>query len=203
MIAPAAGQILFTLEKLTKRYGGRNVVDGLDLELPAGRIMGFLGPNGAGKSTTLFMLLGLVRPTSGKVRLFGKEGSALREARQHVGALVESAAFYSYLSGQKNLEILARIQGLPAEPHIHRVLDRVGLLPYRNQRVGTYSHGMRQRLGIAQALLGNPRLLVLDEPTNGLDPEGSHEVWTLLRSLVNNGGVTAFISSHLLSEVEE
>jgi len=191
------------ISELVKTFGATRALDGLNLEVAEGQVHGFLGPNGAGKSTTLFMLLGLVRPTSGKVRLFGKEGGALREARRHVGALIETAAFYTYLSGQKNLEILARIQGLPADPHIPRVLERVGLLPYRNQRVGTYSHGMRQRLGIAQALLGGPRLLVLDEPTNGLDPEGSHEVWALLRNLVNDGAVTVFISSHLLSEVEE
>jgi ABC-2 type transport system ATP-binding protein len=149
------------------------------------------------------MITGLVRPTSGSIELFGKPHTAGPEVRRDMGALVETPAFYEYMSGRKNLEILALTQGGVAKNRIDFVLDRVGLLSRGKDSVREYSHGMKQRLGIAQALLNQPHLLLLDEPTNGLDPEGSAQVWEILRSLVRDERMTVFISSHLLHEVEE
>ena len=193
---------------LTKRYDGVNVVDGLDLAVNRGELYGFLGPNGAGKTTTIRMALGLIFPSGGEVELLdcpisraGRDGALRR-----TGAMIEEPAFYRFLSGRRNLEAFARAGGDGEEvrrrlSRIEEVLEQVGLSTAGDKRVKAYSQGMRQRLGIALALLGAPDLLVLDEPTNGLDPAGMREVRLLLRRLAD-GGTTVFVSSHLLAEVE-
>jgi len=186
---------------LTKRYGDRTVVDGLDVEVPPGVVAGFVGPNGAGKTTTLRMLLGLVRPTAGDGRVLGVPLSAPAGYLPRVGAMIETPAFYPGLSGERNLAVQATLAGYdPAE--IPALLARVGLDGRGRDPYKSYSLGMKQRLGIAAALLGAPRLLVLDEPANGLDPTGIREMRELLRSLTSGGG-TVFVSSHLLAEVEQ
>jgi ABC-type multidrug transport system ATPase subunit len=185
---------------LTKRYGPTLAVDRLDLDVRRGEIYGFLGPNGAGKTTTLRMLLGLVHPTSGEARVLGEgPGSAAGLAR--IGALVEEPGFYPYLSGRRNLRILARYAGVP-EDRVQGALDRVGLAGRADDRFKTYSMGMKQRLGVAAVLLKDPSFLILDEPTNGLDPEGMAEMRHLIRSL-GRGERTVMLSSHLLGEVEQ
>jgi ABC-2 type transport system ATP-binding protein len=193
---------------LTKRYDGVNVVDGLDLAVNRGELYGFLGPNGAGKTTTIRMILGLIFPSSGDVELLGTSMSrrGRDDALRRAGAMIEEPAFYRFLSGRRNLEAFARAGGDGDEvhrrlSHIDDVLEQVGLWTAADKRVKAYSQGMRQRLGIALALLGRPDLLVLDEPTNGLDPAGMREVRLLLRRLAD-GGTTVFVSSHLLPEVE-
>jgi len=194
---------------LTKHYGDQVVVDDLNLIVERGELYGFLGPNGAGKSTTIRIALGLVFPTSGSVEVCDvpvfttvRSDGPLRL----VGAVVEEPAFWDYLSGRRNLELFARAAGPPDDrtarlAQIDEVLKMVDLEDAGRKHVKAYSHGMRQRLGIARALLGAPELLVLDEPTNGLDPQGMREVRRLLRRLADDG-VTVFVSSHLLSEVE-
>ncbi len=188
-------------ERLTKAYGGRTVVDALDLSLPAGVVAGFVGPNGAGKSTTLRMLLGLVRPTSGSGRVLGHDLSRPQDYLPDVGALIEAPAFYPGLSGRANLRVLATLGGYPAV-RVDACLERVGLADRADDAYKTYSLGMKQRLGIAAALLPTPRLLVLDEPTNGLDPQGIRDMRGLLRSLADDGP-TVLVSSHLLGEVQQ
>ena len=194
---------------LTKRYGSFVAVDRLDLEVEEGVLYGFLGPNGAGKTTTIRMLLGLVHPTAGSAAVLEEPVAGPAHATgvlRRVGAIVEEPAFWRYLSGRRNLECYARAAG-PREDRaarlgrIDEVLRIVHLEDVAGLRVKAYSHGMRQRLGIAHALLGAPRLLVLDEPTNGLDPQGMREIRLLLRRLAD-GGTSVFVSSHLLSEVE-
>jgi len=193
---------------LTKRYGEVNVVDGLDLAVDRGELYGFLGPNGAGKTTTIRMALGLIFPSGGEVELLGKP--MFRRGRDdalcRTGALIEEPAFYRFLSGRRNLEAFARAGGdgegvRRRLDRMDEVLEQVGLSSAGDKRVKAYSQGMRQRLGIALALLGQPEMLVLDEPTNGLDPAGMREVRLLLRRLAD-GGTTVFVSSHLLAEVE-
>jgi len=186
---------------LTKRYpGGVLAVDGVDLTVHRGEVYGFLGPNGAGKTTTMRMLLGLIRPTSGTVDLLGEPpGSPAGLAR--VGALIESSGFYPYLSGLDNLRILARYGGVP-RGRIDTVLDAVDLTDRAGDRFATYSLGMKQRLGVASALLGDPELLVLDEPTNGLDPAGMADMRALVRRLGAEGRAV-LLSSHLLGEVQQ
>jgi ABC-2 type transport system ATP-binding protein len=185
---------------LTKRYGDRAAVDELDLRLRRGAVTGFVGPNGAGKTTTIRMLLGLVRPTTGKGTVLGEPLTHPERYLGRVGALIEAPAFYPALSGRDNLRALARLGGL--EPgRIGEALERVGLSGRATDPVRSYSHGMKQRLGVAAALLPDPQLLILDEPTNGLDPAGIREMRGLLRR-VADGGATVFVSSHLLSEVE-
>ena len=189
---------------LCKSYHGRPVVDHLNLTVPEGCVYGFLGPNGAGKSTTMKMLLGLIHPTAGRVRLLGQElteKSRLPLLRQ-TGSLIESPAGYLHLTAQENLEIVADLKGVPHKD-IGRVLDIVHLTQDRNRRVGQYSLGMKQRLGIAMALLGSPKLLILDEPTNGLDPAGIQEMRALIRNMPAATGATVLISSHLLGEMEQ
>lgn len=186
---------------LTKTYRGRVVVDRLDLCLPAGVVAGFVGPNGAGKSTTLRMLLGLVRPTSGGGRVLGVDLRRPQDYLPRVGALIEAPAFYPGLSGEANLRVLATLGGLPTT-QVDAGLARVGLSTRAADPYKTYSLGMKQRLGIAAALLGEPQLLVLDEPTNGLDPQGIREMRGLLRSLAADGP-TVLVSSHLLAEVQQ
>ena len=188
------------IRELTKRYGSRTAVDGLSLTVEPGEVYGFLGPNGAGKTTTLRVLLGLVRPTAGGVRLFGRRpGEPGYLAR--VGALVEGPAHYPYLSGRDNLRVCARHAGVP-ESRIPVVLDLVDLADRARDRYATYSLGMKQRLGVAAALLKDPALLVLDEPTNGLDPAGMADMRRLVRRL-GAAGCTVLLSSHLMGEVEQ
>ena len=193
--------IVIETTNLSKRYGKRiAAVDDLNLAIRKGEIYGFLGPNGAGKTTTLRMLLGLVRPTSGTGKVLGKPlGAAAGIAR--VGALVESPTFYPYLSGRRNLRILARYAGVPIS-RIGAVLDQVELTLRAGDTFKTYSLGMKQRLSVAAALLKEPDVLILDEPTNGLDPQGMAEMRTLIRAL-GHGGRTVLLSSHLLGEVEQ
>lgn len=188
---------------LTKRYGPLRAVEELDLTVEEGQIFGFLGPNGAGKSTTMRMVMGLIRPSSGQALILGRD-SALVASRAPgtIGALVEGPAFYGYLTGRQNLALLARLSAGAPPDEIARVLDLCGLVPHAHRRVSAYSHGMRQRLGVAQALLPRPRVLLLDEPTLGLDPRGRVEMRDLLLRL-HQEGVTIFLSSHLLSEVEQ
>jgi len=189
---------------LSKRFKSRWAVRGLNLTVPRGEIFGFLGPNGAGKSTTIRMFLSLIAPTSGRVELFGKTLHRHRaEVLARIGGLVERADFYLYLSARRNLEIVAALMGRDAARTITPVLEIVGLLDRAGDKVKTYSHGMKQRLGIAQALLGNPAFIILDEPTSGLDPIGIKEVRDLIRRLSAEQSITVFLSSHLLSEIEQ
>jgi len=201
------GPLAIETTGLTKRLGGRTVVDRLSLAVPEGAVFGFLGPNGSGKTTTLRMLLGLIFPDAGRVRLLGED---IREASASVlgsvGALVEGPAFYPFLTGRENLERFDAVGpgGSRADrtERIESALHRVGLAGAAGRRYRTYSLGMRQRLALAGALVRKPRLLVLDEPTNGLDPQGTREVRALVRTLAVDG-TTVFLSSHLLSEIEQ
>jgi ABC-2 type transport system ATP-binding protein len=186
---------------LTKVYSGRTVVDQLEVSLPSGVVAGFVGPNGSGKSTTLRMLLGLVRPTSGTGTVLGVPLDKPVGFLPRVGALIEAPAFYPGLTGAANLNVLATLGGIdPARVAV--VLDRVGLSARSADRYKTYSLGMKQRLGIAAALLSDPELLVLDEPTNGLDPQGIVEMRELIRSIADDGP-TVLVSSHLLAELQQ
>lgn len=189
---------------LCKQYGNALRVAHLDLDVPEGSVYGFLGPNGAGKSTTLKMILGLVRPTAGDIRVLGKKmdgGSRLAVLRQ-VGSLIESPSYYGHLTGEENLRIVQTLRGVP-EKNIREVLQIVRLDGQRGKKVAHYSLGMKQRLGLAAALLGYPKLLILDEPTNGLDPAGIQEMRELICSLPERFGMTVVVSSHLLSEIDQ
>ena len=189
---------------LCKTYAGIPVVDHLRLIVPQGCVYGFLGPNGAGKSTTMKMLLGLVHPTAGSVELLGKplkEENRIALLRQ-TGSLIESPSGYLHLTARENLSIVARLKDVPRKD-IDRVLEIVHLTADANRKVGQYSLGMKQRLGIAMALLGSPKLLILDEPTNGLDPAGMQEMRELIAAMPETTGATVLISSHLLGEMEQ
>lgn len=188
-------------QRLTKRYGRVLAVDDLSLEVPRGSVFGLLGPNGSGKTTAMSMLLGLVRPTSGAFQLL-ERGTSHQEALRRVGAIIEAPSFYPHLSGRDNLEYFQGVLGRGAPSDIDDLLERVGLLDRSGDRYRTYSLGMKQRLGIAGALLGDPELVFLDEPTNGLDPAGMAEIRELVRSLAD-GHRTVLLSSHLLHEVEQ
>ena len=196
--------VILETEDLTKRFGRRVAVDDLSMRVERGDIFGFLGQNGAGKSTTIRMILGLVRPTSGRVRLLGHDMAKdpLR-ALARTGAIVETPAFYENYTGLQNLRLLAAMSGGATRQRINQVLDIVGLRARANDKVRVYSHGMRQRLGIAQALLPAPEVIILDEPTDGLDPQGIHEVRALIRRLRDEHNLTVLLSSHLLNEVEQ
>jgi ABC-2 type transport system ATP-binding protein len=188
---------------LCKRYGTRLAVDHLELEVPRGEIFGFLGPNGAGKTTTIRMALGLVRPTGGWVEVLGRDVARHRaEVLPRVGALIEAPALYAYLSGRDNLRAFAAALGGVDRSRLDEVLEIVDLAFRQGDRVGGYSMGMKQRLGVAVALLHDPELLILDEPANGLDPAGIVEMRDLLRRLVEQGK-TVFVSSHVLAEVQQ
>lgn len=195
--------LVITTYGLTRCFGKLVAVDSLDLQVPRNCVYGFLGPNGAGKTTTIRMLLGLIRPDSGEVHLFGRP---LRRNRidllRQVGAIVESPSLYPNLTGRENLEVTRRLLGAPGE-QIDRVLRTVHLEDVADRRVGGYSSGMGQRLGLALALLRQPELVILDEPTKGLDPAGLSEMRDLLHRLPGEYGVTVFLSSHLLAEVEQ
>lgn len=196
-------QAVIETRQLMKRFGRHQAVAGIDLRVGLGSIFGFLGPNGAGKTTTIRLLLGLLRPSAGEIEMFGLAMPAARmRIARLVGALVETPAHYDHLTGSENLDVTRRLLGLPGK-EIGRVLDMVDLAHAAQRSVRGYSLGMRQRLGIARAMLGSPKLLILDEPTNGLDPDGIRDVRHLLRELPERAGATVFVSSHLLSEVEQ
>ncbi len=204
-----SGEVVLRTEGLTKRFGRQLAVDRLNLEVHRGDVYGLLGPNGSGKTTTLRMILGLVWPFAGDVELFGGpivHARRRQEALRRIGAIVEQPAFYPYLSGRENLRGVATFAGLPSDAATHtrvdEVLDQVGLLPRARDAYKKYSLGMKQRLGIAAALLTNPELIVLDEPTNGLDPAGMVEVRALISHLAKQGA-TVLLSSHLLYEVQQ
>ncbi|MCU1228761.1 MAG: transporter ATP-binding protein [Acidobacteria bacterium] len=187
---------------LTKTIGKRVIVDDVSFELFPGEVFGFLGPNGAGKTTTIRMLVGLIEPTSGQVTICGHDlVKDFEAAMRCTGCIVENPDLYRFMTGRENLEHFARMLGV-RDKEIERVAELVSLAHRLDQRVGTYSLGMRQRLGIAQALLGNPKLLILDEPANGLDPAGIREIRELLRNLAEERAMTVFVSSHLLAEIE-
>src|ERR1051325_9454199 len=188
---------------LTRRFGAQLAVDTLNLSVPAAGVYGFLGPNGAGKTTAIRMLLGLIRPTAGEVCLFGQSlNGNQRSVLRRVGALVEAPSLYPHLTGRENLEVTRRLLGSDRNL-VEVALATVKLTKDADRRVREYSLGMRQRLGLALALLNKPQLLILDEPTNGLDPAGIHEMRDLIRRFPAEFGVTVFLSSHLLSEVEQ
>lgn len=197
-------ELAIATHALSKSYSGTRVVDGIELRVPKGAVYGFLGPNGAGKSTTMKMILGLVRPSSGEVDVLGERmGRANRlEVLAHVGSLIENPSCYRHLTARENLDIIRRLKGLPVSS-IDEVLETVGLADTGKKLAGQFSLGMKQRLGLAAALLGNPKLVLLDEPTNGLDPEGIHEMRALVRRLPQTHGTTVLVSSHLLSEIEQ
>ena len=185
-----------------KRYGDLTAVDGVSLTVGAGDVYGYLGPNGAGKTTSLRMMLGLIRPTAGTVRLFGRDPNVTAVALDGVAGFVEAPAFYPYMNARRNLELLAAFDGGDARSRIDAALETVELSGRAGDRVGGYSHGMRQRLGIAAALVRAPKLLLLDEPATGLDPAGMRDMRLLIRRLADEG-MTVLLSSHLLAEVEE
>ncbi|MEA2198765.1 MAG: type transport system ATP-binding protein [Solirubrobacteraceae bacterium] len=187
---------------LVKRYGEIVAVDNVDLTVEAGDVYGYLGPNGAGKTTSLRMMLGLIRPTAGHVRLFGRDPLQGAKALEGVAGFVEAPQFYPYLNGRRNLELLAAYDGGGARDRVDQALATVELSGRAGDRVGGYSHGMRQRLGIAAALLRAPKLMLLDEPATGLDPAGMRDMRLLIRRLADEG-MTVLLSSHLLPEVEE
>jgi ABC-2 type transport system ATP-binding protein len=189
-----------SVSDLSKKYEERLAVSHINFEVPQGIVCGFVGPNGSGKTTTMRMLLGLITPTTGQGHILGEPIEHPEKYLSRVGAMIEGPAFYPALSGYENLRVLAKLGGFPLE-RVQELLEKVGLGDRGKSKFKTYSLGMKQRLGIAAALLPNPKLLMLDEPTNGLDPEGIQEVRALLRNLANDG-TTVFVSSHLLSELE-
>ncbi|MBB2482059.1 ABC transporter ATP-binding protein [Bacillus sp. APMAM] len=191
------------VKDLRKTIRKKEIIKGLSFTLYRGEVFGFLGPNGAGKTTTIRMLVGLIKPTSGTILISGKNVQTdFKEAMKNLGCIVENPELYPYLSGWENLEYFARMDPSITLNRLHEVADLVGLTDRIHDRVGTYSLGMRQRLGIAQALLGNPHLLILDEPTNGLDPAGIREMREFIRYLAKNEGLSVLVSSHLLSEIQ-
>ena len=189
-------------KNLTKSYGDFTAVSKVSLHVPKGSVYGFLGPNGAGKSTTMKMFLGLTKPTSGSFVIDGKQYPKERVAiLKEIGSFIEAPAFYGNLTGEENLDIIRKILGLPKSA-VAEALELVGMTQFKKRLAKKYSLGMKQRLGLAGALIGQPPILILDEPTNGLDPVGIHEIRTLIRSLPQKFRCTVFVSSHLLSEIE-
>jgi ABC-2 type transport system ATP-binding protein len=195
------------MDNLSKTFGKNKkqikAVRNISLEIAAGQVYGFLGPNGAGKTTTIRLLLDLVRPTEGKAYLYGQDVRQDYQVLRRVGSMVEGAQFYPYLTGRRNLEVLARTADNYDAKRIDALLEQVGLTDRANQRFAKYSMGMKQRLGLASSLLNDPELLIFDEPTNGLDPAGIKEMRSFIRDLVYEHGKTVFLSSHLLNEVEQ
>lgn len=191
-------------DSLSKQYGGKNAVENLDLRIPAGSIYGLLGPNGAGKSTTLKLLLSLLKPTAGTIKIFGQRSDEKNRLQllSRIGSLIESPSYYGHLSGRENLELICTLKNVP-KAEILRVLRLVRMDSQQDKKVREYSLGMKQRLGIAAALIGNPKLLLLDEPTNGLDPAGIQEMRRLICSLPRKCKMTVIVSSHLLSEIDQ
>jgi ABC-2 type transport system ATP-binding protein len=200
-------EIAVRIENLSKTFGqGKKqiqAVKNVTLDIGAGQVFGFLGPNGAGKTTTIRMMLSLMRPTQGRVLIYGKDVQQDHNILKRVGATVEGAAFYPYLSGQANLEVLARTEGHYDPKRIKTLLEQVDLSERAKQKFSGYSLGMKQRLGLAAALLHDPDMIILDEPTNGLDPSGIQEMRSFIRELADNHGKTVVLSSHLLNEVEQ
>ena len=197
-------EVVLSAENLTKRFGDREAVSDVSFDVRAGEVFGFLGPNGAGKTTTIRMLVGLARPDRGRVRIRGLDVTRhFTRAMAHVGAIVEAPDLYRYLTGRENLEHFARMLPDGARGRIDALGAMVALTDRLDDKVSTYSLGMRQRLGIAQALLGEPDVLILDEPANGLDPAGIREIRQLVRRLATEQGIGVFVSSHLLSEIEQ
>jgi ABC-2 type transport system ATP-binding protein len=204
VLDPQADSPAIEARGLTKRFGERVALDGIDLQVPRGCAFGFLGPNGAGKTTIIRTLLGLTHPSAGSMHLLGHPVPAERsQALQRVGAIVEEPRFHMYLSGSENLRLVAAARGPAARERIGPALARVGLSDRAGEKVKSYSLGMRQRLGVARCLLADPLLLILDEPTNGLDPGGIQEFREMIRAMVEQEGRTVFVSSHLLDEVEK
>ncbi len=198
------GAMAVETDGLVKRFGERAAIDRVDLRVPMGSAFGFLGPNGAGKTTMIRMLLGLTHASAGTMRLLGRPVPAQRAlALARVGAIVEEPRFHPHLSGRENLKIVAAVRGPAAYARIQPSLERVGLAERADEKVKKYSLGMRQRLGVARCLLADPKLLILDEPTNGLDPGGIQEFRNMIRDFVEREGRTVFLSSHLLDEVEK
>jgi ABC-2 type transport system ATP-binding protein len=201
------GQIIVETEDLTKKYGSRTAVDHLNIKIEEGEVFGFLGPNGAGKTTTLLMFLGLTEPTSGKAKVMGFDPT--REpfkVKERVGYLPENVGFYDDMDARQNLRYIAklnRISGDVSEKRIDYWLEMVGLSEESTKKVGTYSKGMRQRLGIAEVLIKEPKLVFLDEPTIGLDPDGTNRMLDLIHSLSREKNITLFLSSHLLDQVQK
>ena len=200
------GQIIIEAEGLTKKYGTQIAVNNLTLQIQEGEVFGFLGPNGAGKTTTLLMFLGLTEPTSGKVRIVGFDPTRepLR-VKEKVGYLPENVGFYDDMDARQNLQFIARLNRIPdgvSRKKIDELLQQVGLFEEGKKKVGTYSKGMRQRLGIAEVLIKEPRLIFLDEPTIGLDPDGTNRMLDLIHSLSRDRNITIFLSSHLLDQVQ-
>jgi ABC-2 type transport system ATP-binding protein len=195
-------EIVLSVKNVKKKISGKMIIHDVSFEVKAGEIFGFLGPNGSGKTTTIRMLVDLIKPTEGEIKICGHNVQRdPEEALQHIGCIVENPEVYSYMTGWENLEHFARMQRGIGQDRIQEVVAVVGLDQRIHDKVKTYSLGMRQRLGIAQALLGRPRLLILDEPTNGLDPKGIKELREFIRMLANQG-MSLFISSHLLSEIQ-
>jgi len=202
--AGASRDLAIETRGLTKRFGERTAIDGIDLQVPRGSAFGFLGPNGAGKTTMIRTLLGLTRANAGTMHMLGHPVPLERaQALQRVGAIVEEPSFHMHLSGRENLRIVAAARGPETRERIDPALARVGLSDRASEKVKKYSMGMRQRLGVARCLLADPLLLILDEPTNGLDPGGIQEFREMVREMVEQEGRTVFISSHLLDEVEK
>ncbi len=187
---------------LSKRFKTIQALDNVSLQVPVGSIFGFLGPNGAGKSTLIRVIAGLIKSDAGHFTIFDKSSHSGHKVRQHMSTLVDRADFYKNLSAFQNMKILGRLTGHDQEDQINRLLDLLGLYERRKDKVKTFSQGMKQRLGLAQALLPNPKLLVLDEPTTGLDPQGMHEIRDFILKIAREQNVTIFLSSHLLHEVE-
>jgi ABC-2 type transport system ATP-binding protein len=204
MSTDTASELAIRTDGLTKRFGARAAIDGVDLRVPLRSAFGFLGPNGAGKTTMIRTLLGLTRATAGTMEVLGHPVPEQRAvALRRVGAIVEEPRFHPHLSGRENLQIVAAVRGPEVRSRIAPALERVGLAQRADEKVKRYSLGMRQRLGVARCLLADPQLLILDEPTNGLDPAGMQEFREMLRAMVVEEGRTVFISSHLLDEVEK
>ena len=195
---------IVAIQDLKKHFGKIRAVDGLTFAVPEGSLFGFLGPNGSGKSTTLSMLAGLAKPHGGKIRLFGEDARGNVLIRERIGFMIEQPAFYGYLSAGHNLRLAARLFSKKiSKDRIAETLELVGLLHRADDKVKNFSQGMKQRLGLAHSMLHTPDLLILDEPSNGLDPEGNEEKWHILCRLVREHETTVLVSSHLLHEVEE
>ncbi len=196
-------EITLKVKGLRKVIGKKEIIKGIDFELKKGEVFGFLGPNGSGKTTTIRMIVGLIRPTSGMIEICGHDvNKAFTKAMAQLGCIVENPELYPYLSGWENLKLFASMLDGVKDERIIEVVELVGLSARIHDRVKTYSLGMRQRLGIAQALLGRPKVLILDEPTNGLDPSGIREMREFIRFLAEKEGLSVFVSSHLLSEIQ-
>ncbi|ANC76036.1 ABC transporter ATP-binding protein [Fictibacillus phosphorivorans] len=191
------------VENLTKKIKGKQIIKGVSFTLVPGEVFGFLGPNGAGKTTTIRMIVGLISPTSGTIKIGGKNvRTEFTEAMKHLGCIVENPELYPYLTGWENLVHFQKMDSSIPKTRLNEVIELVGLQNRIHDRVGTYSLGMRQRLGIAQALLGKPKVLILDEPTNGLDPAGIREMREFIRQLAREENLSVLVSSHLLSEIQ-